>query len=580
MGGLSRTGFHPPVPAGHHTSRAQNPATGEWNDTLTGDLLWTNANFSEAIPDVMTPCTWSWWGWLHTATLPLTVSGHSITGNIGGRAYANLTFLLALYGSAGMDATVALRNESETFGGIPAGVAVPLLPVSRMESLRCLFGFLRTGVLMFLASLRAPRVVTQNRDWCCATRERIASSNTGAELCRLWDTVIAPYAVNLFWVLKGVTQSYESKSAFRKTLSGVIGEDGVNALLSNLRGEEAVLASLGPVTGLARVVSGDMTEAEYLEAYGHRGPHEAELGTPRPAEDPTWLMREMDEARRNPIDVDSLLQRQLARHRAAVERLKSGNPSLARAVLRKVDAAAEAARLREAVRSEVVRASWVARDWAIKAGRLTGLAEGIFFLGFPEIEQVLMGDDRARDYIEPRKATYRTYCSLPPYPAVICGRFDPVQWAKSPDRRSDLFDSHAPSRPAGKNEAMIRGFPGAGGRVQARVRRLASPEESYLLQPGEVLVTPTTNVGWTLLFPRCAAVVTDVGAPLSHAAIVARELGIPAVVGCGDATMRLHTGDLVSVDGGLGVVELVDQVSERTGADFDATTSTPVPRIS
>jgi pyruvate,water dikinase len=53
------------------------------------------------------------------------------------------------------------------------------------------------------------------------------------------------------------------------------------------------------------------------------------------------------------------------------------------------------------------------------------------------------------------------------------------------------------------------------------------------------------------------AIVTDVGAPLSHAAIVARELGIPAVVGCGNATMRLRTGDRVCVDGGQGVVEIL-----------------------
>jgi len=63
---------------------------------------------------------------------------------------------------------------------------------------------------------------------------------------------------------------------------------------------------------------------------------------------------------------------------------------------------------------------------------------------------------------------------------------------------------------------------------------------------------------WTPLFAMAAAVVTDVGAPLSHAAIVARELGIPAVVGCGDATMRLHTGDRVLVDGGQGVVEILE----------------------
>lgn len=72
-----------------------------------------------------------------------------------------------------------------------------------------------------------------------------------------------------------------------------------------------------------------------------------------------------------------------------------------------------------------------------------------------------------------------------------------------------------------------------------------------------VVVTTMTNIGWTPLFPRAAAIVTDLGAPLSHAAIVARELGIPAVVGCGNATARLKTGDRVRVNGGLGSVELL-----------------------
>lgn len=66
-------------------------------------------------------------------------------------------------------------------------------------------------------------------------------------------------------------------------------------------------------------------------------------------------------------------------------------------------------------------------------------------------------------------------------------------------------------------------------------------------------------------FSRAAAIITDIGAPLSHAAIVARELGIPAVVGCGNATARLNTGDRVIVDGGHGIVQIVsgnDCVSE------------------
>lgn len=104
---------------------------------------------------------------------------------------------------------------------------------------------------------------------------------------------------------------------------------------------------------------------------------------------------------------------------------------------------------------------------------------------------------------------------------------------------------------------MIKGLPGSAGTAQGRVRVLNSPDEGAQLQSGEILVAVTTNVGWTPIFPRAAAVVTDVGAPLSHAAIVARELGIPAVVGCFNATKLLRTGDLVRVDGAQGTVEIL-----------------------
>lgn len=92
------------------------------------------------------------------------------------------------------------------------------------------------------------------------------------------------------------------------------------------------------------------------------------------------------------------------------------------------------------------------------------------------------------------------------------------------------------------------------------MRILTNPEEGEKLEPGEILVATTANVGWIPLFPRAAAVIADVGAPLSHATIVARELGIPAVVGCGNATVRLKTGDRVIVDGGQGIVQILAQI--------------------
>jgi pyruvate,water dikinase len=76
------------------------------------------------------------------------------------------------------------------------------------------------------------------------------------------------------------------------------------------------------------------------------------------------------------------------------------------------------------------------------------------------------------------------------------------------------------------------------------------------MRPGAVLVATTTTPAWTPLFAMASAVVTDIGGPLSHGSIVAREYGIPAVMGTGVATRRIQTGQRITVDGGEGIVTL------------------------
>jgi pyruvate,water dikinase len=103
--------------------------------------------------------------------------------------------------------------------------------------------------------------------------------------------------------------------------------------------------------------------------------------------------------------------------------------------------------------------------------------------------------------------------------------------------------------------ALVSGSPASAGRATGAVRIIRGPADFDALRQGEVLVAPITAPAWTPLFGRAAAVVTDVGSAASHASIIAREYGIPAVVGCVDATARLHDGMLVTVDGGTGNVE-------------------------
>jgi phosphohistidine swiveling domain-containing protein len=264
-----------------------------------------------------------------------------------------------------------------------------------------------------------------------------------------------------------------------------------------------------------------------------------------------------------PVDVEGLLAKRRAEFDAAWQRLQASHPRKAGAVRRRLDAAAGAIRQREAVRSEFTRLVWVLRVWALRAGELTGIGDGVFFLILDELLDLLAEKDVPVESIPARRETYERYKALPPLPVLIRGRFDPFQWAADPDRSNDVFDSHGllpKLRLKPPRENLILGMPGAAGRVEGVVRRLDDPEDGHELELGEVLVTSQTNIGWTPFFPRAAAIVTDVGAPLSHAAIVARELGIPAVVNCADATARLRTGDRVRVDGVQGVVEILQKV--------------------
>ncbi len=87
------------------------------------------------------------------------------------------------------------------------------------------------------------------------------------------------------------------------------------------------------------------------------------------------------------------------------------------------------------------------------------------------------------------------------------------------------------------------------------MRVIRGPEDFERFLPGEVLVAQVTAPAWTVLFGRAVAVVTDGGSLAAHASLVAREYGIPAVVGTGDATARLRNGQIVTVDGSAGTIE-------------------------
>lgn len=131
------------------------------------------------------------------------------------------------------------------------------------------------------------------------------------------------------------------------------------------------------------------------------------------------------------------------------------------------------------------------------------------------------------------------------------------------------------------NAPLVHGLGASPGRATGRVRVLESPADEALMQTGEILVTHMTSPDWVPIMRRAAAIVTDAGGTTSHAAIVARELGLPCVVGTHTATSILKTGLLVTVEGGAGTVVAgsVDATKSETTRTASETVSPAAARV-
>ncbi|SDH01718.1 PEP/pyruvate-binding domain-containing protein [Nonomuraea jiangxiensis] len=544
------------------------PRVEEWNDSLKGEYLWTGGNLGEAIPDVMTPLTWSFVRlFIHEAMSSSTLPGYDVVGNIGGRFYMNLSVAYSMARAVGMQSR--LSAVEQVFGRIPPGLDVPMVPTSRWRLVKLVVPLalrMRRRVRENLRGMRAFLATSQRR--CEELRARIAATGSGPELADLWAREIEPHVVTSCRMLEAAGRQGGATLVFtRDRLRRMMGEVDAEAMLTgvNAGGE---LASLGPVMGLTRLARGEITRDEFARTYGHRGPHEFEVSIPRPGEDPGWIDAQLAGLRDLSSGTEELLARQAGAREEAWARFARRYPGKEAGMRARVQRWNAVVRDREAARSENMRAFWVLRAFAVRAGELTGHGDDVFFLDLEELLALLRGDPAGLERVPVRRATHERYAALPPYPVLIVGHFDPVRWAADPDRRADLYDARGGGTPVSET---VTGFPGAPGVVEGVARVISGPEEGERLKAGEILVTTLTNVGWTPMFPRAAAVVTDMGAPLSHASIVARELGIPAVVGTGNATMRLHDGDRIRVDGERGTVELLapeesaESVARETG---------------
>lgn len=350
------------------------------------------------------------------------------------------------------------------------------------------------------------------------------------------------------WVL--ASGSFMLCAAFNVLLRGLCGRDTAPAAgpeLVSARSVEAVqrlvaAARRDPVVIRLLAEPGERLDKLAVEApefhsavlaeltlIGHRGPAEVEMAATSYADNP------------------ELLVRMVAKTLRAVPAPQPPTPVIPLRAKPVALLAARQLRDREVRRDRMVRAIWVLRALLREYGRRLTEAgvfdtpDDVFYLLVDEID-ALPAD--VSGLVARRRAEQRRLAGIVP-PTVFSG-----SWEPSP--------SSAAALAAGDT---LRGVGVCGGRVRGRVR-IVRPETIDDLQPGEILVAEVTDVGYTAAFCYAAAVVTELGGPMSHAAVVAREFGFPCVVDAQGATRFLPPGALVEVDGATGEIHVVELASE------------------
>jgi len=315
-------------------------------------------------------------------------------------------------------------------------------------------------------------------------------------------------------------------------------------------GSVAELANAFHRGGLPQTVQAGLTG--FLRTYGHRAVAEIDLGMPRWSDDPSHLLGviknylRLTEKDRSPAAQFAEGNEQAeAKLIELVGRVRRHSRVRARVVGFGLRRARQLAGLRERPKFMLVLALAAMREQLglvgealAESGRIAR-SEDIFFLDLAEARRGLAGEDLSA-LVEQRRAAYERELRRRHVPRLLL---------------SDGTEPEAGGAIEVADGALI-GSPASAGVVTSRARVVLDPVGAYL-EPGEILVAPSTDPGWTPLFLTAGGLVMEMGGSNSHGAVVAREYGIPAVVGVPEATTRITSGQVVTVDGAAGSVRVV-----------------------
>ena len=517
------------------------------------DSHWTTANLGEAMPGVATALSASVWGdSVHRGL----VAGAFALGAIGraerdslhragneqvalfhGRAAVNADFL-ALVGDR-MPGTTGEQVVHRFFGQVPETMSFH--PTGRR------YPYAALGLPRAFAGYpgRARALAAEYDTWWSARIAALAGGDAARAarvLAEVPDRMRRAVIVQSVTVMTCVQPVYE---ALGTVVEGT-GAGGFSILSAPPGGAESTV-----VADIWAASRGGLSVAQVIARHGFHGPREGEVSARVWREDPSVLRNLVDQYRARPDDASPREQER----RRAVERQGCERELLAavgmvrrpavRAVLALVGS-------RIPLRGLVKRSMLQSIDVARAAARVIGAdladrgrlddPEDVFHL---TVAELLAPSEQTRKLVADRRRSREEHAAAPV----------PELWRGDVDAARSLL---APPPVAGDRPELVEGVGVSAGVVEGVVRVVTDPSFEDV-EPDEVLVAPTTDPSWASIMFVSAALVVDIGSALSHAAVVARELGLPCVVNTRTGTRDLRTGDLVRVDGSAGTVEVLQR---------------------
>lgn len=490
-------------------------------------------------------------------------SPNNVFGCFGGYLYLNMS-LTRLFGvrMPGMTPEMVDEQYYGDLAGIPS-YAEEARPGDESPRHTALLEAWLTDEVF--GSERAPEVDDHRRqaDEWVAVRGDLTSYTDGELLARmrpdeLFRTIFRRHIQNSAAVGLGIG-----------TVSGICAAIGRPELAMMLIGNVGGVDSAAPAHAMWELSRLDPTSdayhvgfADLLTRYGSRGPREWEVRSEVWATDPSIAIVAIDRLRSAGDLASPLVQAErmgVVRDAALEEVLAILAAATDEATQAQFEHGLRAAQVfgagRERSKTTAILLIHEARLAALELGRrLTDAGyldspRQVFMLLFDELRSVR--DQSSADVLPVVRLREEQYAELellePPF--ILNGDPPPLSAFA---RRADHT---AASVAAGD---VLTGIPGSAGVATGRARVVLDPADPDGLEPGDILVAPVTDPAWTPLFVAAGAVVVDVGAQITHAVIVSRELGIPCVVSVTDATRRIPDGAMIEVDGASGTVTILD----------------------